>query len=50
MKENKKNFGFVIEESILNKLQEIANEEERTVASLIRKIILDFLKQKGLDK
>lgn len=50
MKENKKNFGFKIEESILNKLQEVANEEERTVASLIRKIILDFLKQKGLDK
>ena len=50
MKENKKVFGFKIEEDILNKLQEIANEEERTVASLIRKIILDFLKQKGLDK
>lgn len=50
MKENKKVFGFKIEEDILNKLQEIASEEERTVASLIRKIILDFLKQKGLDK
>lgn len=50
MKENKKVFGFKIEEDILNKLQEIANKDERTVASLVRKIILDFLKQNGLDK
>lgn len=43
-KSKKKVITINIEEELLNKLKEIAEEEERSVSSLVNKILKDYVK------
>jgi len=45
LKDKKINFNFKIDKDKLDKLKEMANKEERTVASYLRAIIYNYIKR-----
>jgi predicted transcriptional regulator len=41
--------GVRLSQDVKDKLQELADEEHRSLSNLISKILLDYLKEKGLE-
>ena len=43
----KKRMSVTVEETLLDKLDEIAEEENRTLSNLVETIILEYLNKRG---